>query len=88
MSDLPSRDAFKNLEQAMVDGWLPPGWRTVLREFGSGRLRTEAEWREGIDYLAFETQLHHLMSESVTGLTPSEWAQRIGHAAIGVSDDD
>lgn len=49
MTDLPSREAFAALQdEPMIDGYLPLGWRTVLREFGSGRLVD----REAIDYEA------------------------------------
>jgi len=50
MSDLPSREAFVHTYHAapILDKYLPPGWRIVLREFGSGRLVD----REAIDYEA------------------------------------
>ena len=76
---LPSREAFEGLQhEPMIDGHLPPGWRTVLREFGAGRLVD----REAIDTICDE----------IWELGQASWPWRDAptpahDAALGVTDD-
>ena len=62
---LPSREAFKQLQhEPMIDGYLPPGWRTVLREFGSGRLVDREAIKYGAAAKALEVWADHLADKA------------------------
>ena len=67
---LPSREAFEGLQhEPMIDGHLPPGWRTVLREFGSGRLVD----REALDRRAAQIAVAEGISDHIS--TADDWEE-------------
>ncbi len=85
MSELPSRESFKRSGVTLTDA------SPILAAWVREELKTEAEWREGIDWEAAETELLHtvfMLEKDDNRTNPVDAARAIVDAALEVSDDD